>query len=216
MIKTLIVGTAVLTLAASPAFAQAKKSAANTGKSSPDQMFVKNAAAGGMAEVELGKLAAEKAASQDVKQFGQKMADDHGKANDELKSIAQSKNIQVPSDLKPKDKALMNRLSKLSGPAFDRAYMQAMLADHRHDVSDFKRESQSGKDPEVKAFAAKTLPTLQEHLKMAQDTDKSVVGTSGSGKGRRANTRAGSNDAHGAAGNTGTEQPSTTNPTERK
>jgi putative membrane protein len=113
-----------------------------------------------------------------VKEFGKKMVDDHGKANDELKSIAQKKNITLPSDLSMKDKALRDRLAKLSGPAFDRAYMQAMLKDHREDVNEFRTESQSGADPDIKQFAAKTLPTLESHLKLAQD-DSKAVGTSG-------------------------------------
>jgi len=145
---------------------------------SADHSFIMKAAQGGLAEVQLGKLASDKASSEQVKQFGQKMVDDHGKANDELKSIAQSKNISLPSDLDSKDKALMNRLEKLSGAQFDRAYMQAMLKDHRADVSEFRKEASAGKDPDVKAFASKTLPTLESHLQLAQDDNK-AVGTSG-------------------------------------
>jgi putative membrane protein len=149
-----------------------------TDRVSSDQRFVTKAAAGGLAEVELGKLAADKGTSEQVKQFGQKMVDDHGKANDELKTIASKKNITLPSDLDAKDKALRDRLAKLSGASFDRAYMQAMLKDHRTDVSEFRTESKSGKDADVKAWAAKTLPTLESHLKLAQD-DNRAVGTTG-------------------------------------
>jgi putative membrane protein len=178
----------VLGLAAVPAFAQdttAPKNQPKAGSSSAnaasDHTFVMNAAKGGLAEVQLGQLAADKASSDDVKKFGQRMVSDHGKANDELKSLAQSKNITLPTDLDPKDKATHDRLAKLSGAAFDRAYMQHMLADHRKDVTEFKKESTSGKDADVKAWAAKTLPTLEEHLKMAQDANK-AVGTSGTKK----------------------------------
>jgi len=143
-----------------------------------DDAFVKKAAEGGMAEVQLGKLAAEKASSDAVKKFGQRMADDHGKANDELKTLAQKKNIALPTDLDAKDKALHDRLEKLSGQAFDRAYMQAMLTDHQKDVSEFRTESKSGSDPDVKAWAAKTLPTLEDHLKQARETNGAVA-TSG-------------------------------------
>jgi len=143
-----------------------------------DDSFVKKAAEGGMAEVELGKLAAQKASSDEVKKFGQRMADDHGKANDELKTLAQKKNITLPGDLDAKDKALHDKLEKLSGPAFDRAYMQAMLTDHQKDVSEFRTESKSGTDPDVKAWAAKTLPTLEDHLKQARET-RGAVATSG-------------------------------------
>ena len=176
-----IVLVSVITLATSiaPVFARGGKQNTTFCKAQSDQTFVMNAVRGGMAEVELGKLASEKAASDSVKKFGQRMVDDHSKANDELKSLAQNKNITLPSDLSAKDKALRDRLSKLSGESFDRAYMQAMVADHRVDVNEFKKESTTGADPDVKAFASKTLPTLEDHLKMAQDTSKAVVGTTG-------------------------------------
>jgi putative membrane protein len=179
-----ILATSVIALAiALPVGAQtpqprAKANTTKTAKAGSDQTFVMKAARGGLAEVELGKLAQDKATNDEVKQFGKKMVDDHGKANDELKSLAQSKNITLPTDLSPKDKALHDRLAKLSGAAFDRAYMQAMLKDHREDVNEFRTESKSGADPEVKQWAAKTLPTLETHLKLAQD-DSKAVGTSG-------------------------------------
>ena len=95
-----------------------------SGKATSDRAFVMNAAKGGMAEVELGKLAAEKGTRDEVKKFGQRMVDDHGKAGADLKTLAQNKNITLPADIGPKEKALRDRLSKLSGDAFDRAYMQ--------------------------------------------------------------------------------------------
>jgi putative membrane protein len=144
-----------------------------------DQQFVTKAAQGGMAEVALGELAASKGSNDAVKQFGQKMADDHGKANDELKSLAQQKNITLPTDLDAKHKADQDRLSKLSGDAFDKAYMSHMVKDHKKDVAEFQKESTSGKDSDVKQWAGKTLPTLQEHLKMAQDTASKVGATAG-------------------------------------
>jgi putative membrane protein len=132
--------------------------------------FVTKAAEGGMAEVELGRLASQRASDDSVKQFGQRMVTDHGKANDELKQIASSKGMDIPSSLAAKHQAAMDRLSKLNGAEFDRAYMQDMVRDHREDVSEFRRESQRGTDPEVKSFAAKTLPVLEEHLKQAEST----------------------------------------------
>jgi putative membrane protein len=194
--KTVLIAGAALALAM-PAFAQtqpARQTSSPTAKSATmtnagaDQTFVKKAAEGGMAEVELGKLAQDKATNDQVKQFAKKMVDDHGKANDELKSIAQKKNITLPSDLNSKDKALKSRLEKLSGPAFDRAYMQAMLKDHRTDVNEFRTESKSGKDSEVKEWASKTLPTLEDHLKLAQD-DERAVGTSGTSKTTKKSTK---------------------------
>src|SRR5213082_834387 len=118
--------------------------------SAADQNFVKKAAKGGLAEVELGKLATEKASSDEVKKFGQRMVDDHSKANDQLKQLASSKGIDVPSELNAKDKATKERLSKLSGEQFDRSYMQDMVKDHTKDVSEFQHESKSGKDSEIK------------------------------------------------------------------
>ena len=183
MRRTFVAAAAVLAMTATPMLAKQTQgktspSAAAGQRAKPDEAFVKKAAEGGMAEVELGKLATQKASSDAVKQFGQRMVDDHGKANDELKKLAQDKNITVPTEVSPKDKAEMDRLSKLSGEAFDRAYMRAMLMDHRKDVNEFRTESKAGKDPDVKAWAGKTLPTLEAHLKQAQDANK-AVGTSG-------------------------------------
>ena len=128
---------------------------------SPDNTWMTKAAQGGMAEVELGKLAQTNASSDAVKQFGQRMVDDHTKAGEELARIAADKGITLPTGLDAKDQATKDRLSKLTGKEFDRAYMQDMVKDHRTDVAEFKKEAASGKDPEVKAFASKTLPTLR-------------------------------------------------------
>jgi putative membrane protein len=109
-----------------------------------------------------------------VKQFGSRMVEDHSKANDELKQIASSKGITLPTDLDAKHKSKMDKMQKLSGAQFDRAYMDDMVADHKEDVADFKKQASSGKDSDLKAFASKTLPTLEDHLKMAQSTDAAV------------------------------------------
>jgi putative membrane protein len=174
-----------------PAVAQNAGDTSATKSTSPDAAFVREAATGGLAEVELGRLATQKAQSADVKQFGQRMVDDHSRANDQLKPIAQQKGVQVPTALTGKEKALYDRLSKLSGEAFDRAYMKAMVDDHKKDVDAFRHESTSGKDPDVKQFASQTLPTLEDHLRMAQTTagaastsghtKPSTSGTAGSG-----------------------------------
>jgi putative membrane protein len=150
-----------------------KMSSASSGTSSAklapaDRQFVKKAAEGGLAEVELGKLASEKADSPDVKQFGQRMVDDHSKANDQLKQVASEKGITIPDKLSAKDAATKARLEKLSGKAFDRAYMRDMVTDHTKDVSEFRMESKNAKDPDVKNFASQTLPTLKDHLKEAK------------------------------------------------
>jgi len=178
--------------------------------SDADHQFVMEAARGGMAEVELGQLASQKAQSDQVKQFAQRMVQDHGKANDELKSLAQQKNITLPTELDAKHKATHDRLSKLSGAQFDRAYMQDMLQDHRKDVNDFRKESQSGKDPDVKAFAAKALPTLEEHLRLAQTTS-GAVGTSGSHNGATTGStgKTGDTSSQDGSGRTGKSSGST-------
>lgn len=154
--------------------------AANAAKPSPgaamaDTKFMKEAAEGGMVEVALGQLAAEKASSSDVKKFGQRMVDDHSKANDELKQLASQKNVDLPKDLSAKDKATKATLEKLSGEQFDQAYMNDMVKDHKKDVSDFRRESKSAQDPDVKKFAAQTLPTLEDHLKQAESIAPSTT-----------------------------------------
>jgi putative membrane protein len=133
-----------------------------------DSNWIMKAAQGGMAEVELGKLAQSRSSSDAVKQFGQRMVDDHSKANDELSRIAASKGVTLPTSLSAKDQATKDRLSKLNGDAFDRAYMNDMVKDHHADITEFQREANTGKDPDVKAFAGNTLPTLQEHLRMAE------------------------------------------------
>jgi len=146
-------------------------------KSSPavsSATFIKKAAQGGMAEVELGKLAEEKASSSAVKGFGQQMVSDHSKANEELQAVAAKKNVKLPTSVGAKETSLQDRLGKQSGSQFDRAYMAAMVSDHKEDVAEFERVAKSSTDPDVKAFAAKTLPTLREHLKMAKHVQASL------------------------------------------
>jgi putative membrane protein len=153
----------------------------------PDQRFVYETYGNGLAEIQLGKFAAQKAASNEVKQFGQRLVTDHSKANDELKSIASAKNIMLPAAVDAKHQAAYDRLSKLSGPAFDHAFMQDMVAAHRNAVKNFQDTSKNGKDAEVKAFAAKTLPTIEAHLKQAERVH-TAVGTSGTSSVPKANT----------------------------
>jgi putative membrane protein len=143
-----------------------------------DHSFMKEAADGGLAEVELGQLAGEKSSNPQVKEFGQRMASDHGKANEQLKQIASQKGVTLPTEPSAKHKATKERLSKMSGDEFDKAYMSAMLKDHKKDVAAFQQESEKGKDPDVKNFAAQTLPTLQDHLKHAQSIAPKVQSAS--------------------------------------
>jgi putative membrane protein len=147
--------------------------------SASDKKFVRDAAQGGLAEVELGKMATEKASNPDVKKFGQRMVDDHSKANDQLKQVASSKGITVPDKLNAKDEMTKQRLSKLSGDQFDKAYMSDMVKDHTQDVAEFQRESSSGADPDVKSFAAQTLPTLKDHLREAKHISPTTSASAG-------------------------------------
>jgi len=161
----------------SPSSTSNMKSGATASVPSADKAFVEKAAVGGLAEVAMGKMAQEKGSSDQVKQFGSRMVEDHSKANDELKQVASSKGITLPTDLDAKHKSKMEKMQKLSGAQFDRAYMDDMVSDHKQDVSDFRKQANSGKDSDVKAFAAKTLPTLEDHLKMAESTDAAVKGS---------------------------------------
>ena len=136
--------------------------------------FVHEAAIGGMTEVKLGNLAQQQASNAQVKQFGARMVKDHSKANDELKQLASRKGIEVPADLDSKHQKDVDQLQKKQGAEFDRAYMDHMVKDHKKDIAEFRKQASSGKDPEIKAFAAKSLPTLQEHLKMAEAANAEV------------------------------------------
>ncbi len=161
-------------------------SAQSSGVSAADRTFMDKAAQGGLAEVQLGQLAEEKASSQQVKNFGQRMVTDHSRANDKLKGIASSKGVTLPDSLDAKDKALYDRLSGLSGAAFDKEYMRTMIRDHNMDIAEFRKESKMAKDPDVRSFASSTLPTLEDHLRMAKKAG-SEVGVAGIGATAEAN-----------------------------
>lgn len=134
-----------------------------------DAAFVREAATAGIAEVELGQLGVQRATSSDVKSYAQMVVEDHGKANEELKSLASRKQLAVPEQPKSYQKAEKARLEKLSGAAFDDAFMKTMAADHEKAVSLFSKQAASGSDSELKDWAQKTLPTLKEHLTKAQE-----------------------------------------------
>ncbi|HTS07285.1 MAG TPA: DUF4142 domain-containing protein [Candidatus Eisenbacteria bacterium] len=146
--------------------ANSKTSAA--GMTMSDDAFVKKAAEADMAEVELGHLAVQKASSEKVKNFGQRMIDDHGKNQDKVKQVAEEEHVTLPTQLSAKDQATKERLEKLSGTQFDDAYMKDMLKNHKKDVAEFAHESKDAKDSAVKNYAQETLPTLREHLSLAK------------------------------------------------
>jgi putative membrane protein len=150
---------------------------------SPDVAFAMKAAQGGLAEVQLGKLAAEKAGSADVKSFGQMMVDDHTKANDQLKSVAEKENITLPTTLKPKDQSLYDKLQNMSGPDFDKAYVKAMVKDHEEDVKEFQKEADKGKNEQIKQFASTTLPVLHTHLDKIKQIQSNMKGKGGAASG---------------------------------
>lgn len=156
--------------------------------SSSDHDFVMDAAMGGLMEVELGHIAAQKGMSESVKQFGQRMVDDHSKANEELMTLATSKGMTLPTTLDEKHQKDVTKLSAMSGADFDRAYSKMMLSDHTKDVKEFEKQSTKAADPDIKAFASKTLPTLQEHLRMAKALEPNQRANSNSNTGGSRNS----------------------------
>jgi len=139
-----------------------------------DQEFAMKAASGGLAEVKLGQLATERGTNPAVKEFGQRMVTDHSKANDQLKTVALHDNLTLPSNLSASDQSTYDSLAKLSGTQFDQAYARAMVKDHEQDIAEFQHESSSGKDEQIRSFAAKTLPTLESHLEQAKRMQQAV------------------------------------------
>jgi len=133
-----------------------------------DKDFATKAAEGGMMEVELGQLAAAKATSNDVKDFGNRMVLDHGKANDALKSLAANKGLTLPTQPGADEKKTSNDLSMKNGKDFDKAYISDMIKDHEKDAKEFEKATKDVQDPDLKSWASKTLPVVQDHLKMAK------------------------------------------------
>jgi len=134
----------------------------------PDAKFYRDAAEGGMAEVAMGSLAQQKAQSPSVKEFGAQMVKDHSAANEKLKALAQSKNITLPANPSVAEMEAKSKLQVLSGQSFDKSYIKGMIQDHEEDIAVFKKEAASGHDPDARAFASATLPTLEAHLKKIQ------------------------------------------------
>jgi putative membrane protein len=150
-----------------------------------DTQFAREAAIGGMMEVELGKIALQKASNEKVREFAQRMVDDHSKASDELSGIAAKENIALPNELDAKHKATVDRFSKMSaGPDFDRAYIADMVRDHRADIAAFEKEQDTGRNHDLTSWAGSTLPTLRDHLRMAEDAQRSVGTTTSSSLGK--------------------------------
>jgi putative membrane protein len=137
-----------------------------------DAAFIPKAANGGMTEVELGKLAAEKGASQEVKDFGNQMVKDHSKANDELKEVAGKMNVTVPEKVDAKHQAMIAKMSALSGAAFDKAYVKGMVKAHKEDIALFESADKEVKNEDLKKFIENTIPVMKEHLAMIEKFDQ--------------------------------------------
>ena len=152
-------------------------SMSSAGKASvEDKHFMKEAMMGDMAEIQLAQLAQQKASSDQVKQFAQRMIDDHTKLDAQMKPLAQQFGVDAPTELDSKHKALQSKLQSMSGEKFDQEYMKAMVADHREDDQKFLREETVAKDSTLKNAVTQAEPIIAEHLRMAQDIDKSLKG----------------------------------------
>ena len=149
--------------------------AAQVQPNNADREFVNKAAIGGVAEVELGRVATQRAARPSVRSFGQRMVTDHGRGNAELATLARSKGIDVSNTLDVTHQAMRDRLSGLSGADFDRAYMSEMVRDHTEDIALFERAAQTATDADIKAYAARSLPMLREHLALARQVNSEVA-----------------------------------------
>jgi putative membrane protein len=183
-LKHLMAGVAVVALMGGPALAQNQDTTqpqptVQAGEqqqlAQEDMEFATEAAQGGLKEVQLGELAQQQADSDAVKEFGQRMVEDHGKANDQLKQIAQQKGIELPQELAADAQQLRDELQQKSGEEFDRAYMDEMVKDHEEDVEKFRQYTESGQDPDLKSFAEESLPVLEEHLQLAQKTHEQIT-----------------------------------------
>ena len=157
--------------------AQPRPAAPGAKAASPDAPFIGTAAMDGLAEIEHGRLATRNASSPGVKRFAQRMVDDHQKTGGELKELASRKEVTLATKLDDQHQARQDDLAKLTGAAFDQAYMARMVEAHLQAVALFQQEVKKGQDPDVKAWAAKTLPMIQEHVKLASSINASLSKT---------------------------------------
>lgn len=157
----------VFALAAALCFSGAVQ-ADDKGQFTSDQHFVNDAAIGGLAEVQLGKLAMDKGTTDAVKSLGQRLMRDHQQLNTQLQQVAGKSRLQVPAALDAKHQKMVQEFQQLSGARFDRKFLQDQVKDHEKDIAQFEAAAKSAKDPALRDFAERSLPTLREHLKMAQ------------------------------------------------
>jgi putative membrane protein len=147
-----------------------------------DQEFIRKAADDEVVDLELGKLVLRKGSNPEVKKFGQRMIDDHGKTYEQLKAVASRKGMDLPGSAESRVKETIDRLAKLSGSQFDNAYMAEMLKDHKQDIEDFRKIAATSRDNDVKNFAQQILPTIQSHLKQAERIAPELRAQRGSGQ----------------------------------
>lgn len=143
--------------------------------SSQDQAFVNEAATGGLMEIQLGKLASQKSSDANVKQFGERMVTDHTRLNQELGTAAKASGLKVPTELTSTQQAEYNRLSKLSGKAFDKAYITLMVKDHTDDLASFQKQEAATHNAKLKKAVSGAIPVIQEHLGMAKSTSTKLA-----------------------------------------
>ncbi|WP_353062541.1 DUF4142 domain-containing protein [Tunturibacter psychrotolerans] len=152
--------------ASSTSLQDSAPNAGDVGQTMKDKIFLRKAAQGGMAEVKLGQLAAQKASGDDVKAFGQKMVDDHTKLNNEMAPIADSMGVRLPKDLNKEDQAEYDKLNALSGNNFDMEYLAFMVKDHHKDLREFRQEAASTTDPTLQLAVANATKVIHEHTMM--------------------------------------------------
>lgn len=179
---------------------QSGMDSSGSGGGMSDKHFVKEAMEGSMAEIQMGQLAQQKASSDDVKQFGQRMVQDHQKLNEQMQPIASQMGITPPSDLPAKEKAMQKKLEGLNGAEFDKAYMSMMVKDHKKDMAAFQKEASSGKNPQVKDAAQQGSQIISQHMQMAQEIAQKVG--AGSGMDHMHGMKSSHDDMDSGAGNT--------------
>lgn len=146
--------------------------------SSRDAKFIREAAEGNMKEIQLGQIGVQKAQNDQVKQFAQKLVDDHTQANQQLQQLAQQKGVELPAESKH-DNKMVEHFQNLSGSDFDHQFVKHMAKDHEKDVKEFQKAANKADDPDVKNFAAQMVPKLQEHLTTAQNLENTVTANKG-------------------------------------
>jgi putative membrane protein len=163
-----------------------------------DQQFLIKAAQGGLMELEAARLAQEKATSNEIKEYARKLEQDHQKANEDLKKLAELKNVELPADAGP-NAAKLEKLKAASGAEFDKQWMKMQVKHHKQTVNDFQKESTRAMDSDVRNFATAKLPTLQEHLNQAQQLEGSTRGRKSDSSATSSSTGSGSSTSSPAS-----------------